>query len=78
MTKCAVHFDTITPDMFLSGPSCSTCKGHKIYDPSASSSANQTDQTRNQTSTVNLQGLDRVSGSLFFDQVFVAGFKVGV
>ncbi len=78
MTKCAVHFDTISPDVFLSGPSCSTCNGHKIWDPSTSSSAGPILLKEGNTLQVsdNFQSLDIVNGSGFYDSLFVAGFKV--
>ena len=71
ITYCAVDFDTGSAEIFLFGPSCQSCHGHNIYDPSQSSTAKDLRQTGNLT----YDG-GNVVGNLFADTVSVGGFEV--
>jgi len=60
-------------DLFLPGPKCdSSCSGHAIYSPSASSTA----QDLGQTFSHSYEDGATVSGQLFADTVSVAGLTV--
>jgi hypothetical protein len=57
--------------MFLSGLSCLTCHGHRLYDISATSSGKDLQSK----ATINFaQGT--VDGDVVSDKVFVTGFEV--
>ncbi|KAN0138185.1 eukaryotic aspartyl protease [Lactarius tabidus] len=67
-----VDFDTGTSDLFLPGPECdSTCDGHMLYHPSASSTSSDFQQT------FELQYGDgsTVSGEQYTDTVTLAGYQ---
>ena len=55
----------------LFGPSCPTCQGHNIYDPSKSSSANDLKTPFNLT-----YGFGNIVGDVFTDSVTIGGFDV--
>jgi cathepsin D len=68
-----VNFDTGSSDLFLPSPSCdSSCSGHKLYDPDASSTA------RDISKTFSLAFGDgsTVDGNQFTDVVSIAGLTV--
>lgn len=68
-----VDFDTGSSDLFLPGKDCdSTCSGHTLYDPSASSTSKDVGQT------FSLQYGDgsTVSGEQFTDTVTISGLTV--
>jgi hypothetical protein len=71
ITKCAVVFDTYTPDIFIPGDSCLNCGANSFYDTSTSS----TGKNLNSMPTVNF-GVGTVDGSVVSDNVSVAGFEV--
>jgi Eukaryotic aspartyl protease len=71
ITKCAVVFDTFTPDMFIPGDACLTCGANSFYDTSTSSTG------------INLQSMTNVDfsvgtvdGNVVADNVSVVGFQV--
>ena len=55
----------------LFGPSCPTCQGHNIYDPSQSSTANDLKTPFNLT-----YPFGNIVGDVFTDSVNVGGFEV--
>jgi hypothetical protein len=57
--------------MFLSGPSCQSCHGHNIYNPSDSSTAKDLGLPANLT-----YGIGNIAGNLFTDTINVGGFEV--
>ncbi|KAI9438008.1 acid protease [Lactarius indigo] len=67
-----VDFDTGSAPMFIPGINCdSSCKGHALYDPAKSSTA------QNLKKTFEMQygnGTDVVDGSLYTDDVTIAGY----
>lgn len=68
-----VDFDTGSSDLFLPGKDCdSTCSGHTLYDPSASSTSKDVGQT------FSLQYGDgsTVSGEQYTDTVTISGLTV--
>ncbi|KAH9976060.1 aspartic peptidase domain-containing protein [Russula vinacea] len=67
----SVVFDTGSADLLLFGPSCPTCQGHDIYDPSQSSTANDLKTPFNFT-----YSFGNLTGDVFTDSVAVGGFKV--
>ncbi|KAH9985170.1 aspartic peptidase domain-containing protein [Russula vinacea] len=67
----SVVFDTSSADLWLFGPSCPTCQGHDIYDPSQSSSANDLKTPFNVS-----YSFGNLTGDVFTDSVTVGGFKV--
>ncbi|KAH9990903.1 aspartic peptidase domain-containing protein [Russula vinacea] len=67
----SVVFDTTSADLWLFGPSCPTCQGHDIYDPSQSSSANDLKTPFNVS-----YSFGNLTGDVFTDSVTVGGFKV--
>lgn len=73
--KCSlfiiVIFDTGSADMFLPGKSCtsSSCSGHKLYDPSASSTSSDLGKTFSLT----YGDGSTVSGEQYTETVAVAG-----
>ncbi|KAI0036070.1 acid protease [Vararia minispora EC-137] len=65
-----VDFDTGSSDLFLPGVDCTVnCNGHKLYDPSASSSA----QGTNQPFSLAFGDGSTVQGTIFSDSVTAAG-----
>lgn len=68
-----VDFDTGSADLFLPGSSCdSTCDGHTLYNPNASSSA----VGLQQNFSLSYGDGSTVSGELYTDTVSIAGFVV--
>jgi len=68
ITKCAVSFDTLTADMYLSGRSCPSCRGQNFYDISLSSTG------KNLSSNVKADfGFGVAQGSFVSDSVSVGG-----
>ncbi len=67
-----VQLDTGSSDLFLPGPKCQTCSGHKIYDPASSSSA----VDRHRTFSLAYGGGDTVEGEQYLDTVTMAGLTV--
>jgi cathepsin D len=68
-----VDFDTGSSDLFLPTPMCgANCSGHKLYDPSASSTA------KDLLKTFSLSYVDgsTVEGEQFTDVVSIAGLTV--
>lgn len=60
-------------DLFLPGPDCgSTCRGHQIYDPSASSTA----KDQGQSFSLGFGDGSTVEGDVFTDTVTIAGLTV--
>ena len=71
---CAVDFDTGSADLFLPASNCnSTCDGHALYNPNASTSAIDL----NQRFMLAYGDGSTVSGELYSDTVAIAGFMVG-
>jgi cathepsin D len=69
----AVDFDTGSSDLFLPSPSCgSTCSGHNLYDPDASS----TSQNLSKTFSLAFGDGSTVEGDQFTDVVSIAGLTV--
>jgi hypothetical protein len=68
-----VQFDTGSSDLFLPASNCgSTCDGHTLYYPSASSTSSDVGQT------FEIQYADgAVSGEQYTDDVTLAGYMVG-
>ncbi|KAI0271069.1 aspartic peptidase domain-containing protein [Russula aff. rugulosa BPL654] len=69
-TQYTVDFDTGSAPLFLPGPSCSNCGGHRTYYPTMSSTAKN---LRKNTTSGYTPG--QVEGKLFTDDVFVGGFE---
>jgi cathepsin D len=69
-----VDFDTGSSDLFVPSKNCdSTCSGHTVYDPDASS----TKQDRNKTFSLAYgDGTTTVSGEQYGDNVIIAGLVV--
>jgi cathepsin D len=68
-----VDFDTGSSDLFLPTPMCgANCSGHKLYDPSASSTAQDLHKT---FSLIYADG-STVKGEQFTDVVSVASLTV--
>jgi|HubBroStandDraft_1064217.scaffolds.fasta_scaffold1228943_1 hypothetical protein len=57
--------------MFLPGPFCSNCAGHRIYHPNQSSTAKDLESFG-----VIIYGEGQVEGELFTDDVFLGGLEV--
>lgn len=69
----AVDFDTGSSDFFLFSPGCGVnCSGHTLYDPSASSSA----QDLLKTFSLSYGDGSTAGGEQFTDVVNVAGLTV--
>ncbi|KAH7912689.1 aspartic peptidase domain-containing protein [Hygrophoropsis aurantiaca] len=67
-----VDFDTGSSDIFLPGPSCgTTCSGHKIYNPKASSTSKDLHKTFNLT----FGDGAAVLGEQYTDRVTIAGLQ---
>lgn len=66
-----VQFDTGSSDLFVPGPSCSSCRGHAHYNPSSSSTA--VDIRRSFSLAF---GSGAVRGRQYIDTVSVAGLTV--
>jgi len=69
-----VVIDTGSADLFLPASNCdSTCSGHKLYDPSSSSTSSDFGQM------FQLRYVDNttVSGEQYTDTVTLAGYTVG-
>ncbi|KAI0280403.1 acid protease [Russula aff. rugulosa BPL654] len=65
-----VDFDTGSSDLFLPSPSCdSSCSGHKVYDPNASSTAHNISKTF----SLGFGDGSTVDGDQFTDVVSIAG-----
>lgn len=70
-----VQFDTGSSDLFLPGPKCrDNCDGHKVYDPSSSSTA----VDRHRTFDLAFGGGDTVEGKQYLDTVAIAGLTVSL
>ena len=70
-----MDFDTGSSDLFLPGSDCgSTCDGHTLYNPSASS----TSVDIGQTFELEYGDGSTVSGEQYTDTVTLAGFKVSL
>ena len=70
-----VQMDTGSSDLFLPGPRCqSSCSGHRIYNPSASSTA----VDRHRTFSLAYGGGDTVEGEQYLDTVSIAGLPVSI
>ena len=68
-----VDFDTGSSDLFLPSTSCdSSCSGHKLYDPGASSTA----QDLSKTFSLAYGGGGTVDGEQYTDVVSIAGLTV--
>ncbi len=68
-----VDFDTGSSDLFLPSPVCGAdCSGHKLYDPSASSTA----KDLHETFSLSFEDGSTVEGELFTDVVSIAGLTV--
>ena len=68
-----VDFDTGSSDLFLPGPSCgTTCSGHAIYNPGASSTA----RDRNEEYELRYGDGSSVQGEQFSDTVSISGLTV--
>jgi len=68
-----VDFDTGSSDLFLPSPICgSDCSGHSLYDPSASSTA----QELSKTFLLAFGDGSTVEGEQFTDVVSIAGLTV--
>jgi cathepsin D len=67
-----VEFDTGSSDLFLPGPACQSCNGHKIYDPSSSS----TSSDLGKPFVLTFHDGATVSGEQFKDTVHIAGLQV--
>ena len=69
----AVDFDTGSSDLFVPSTNCnSTCSGHKLYDPSASS----TSRDLGKTFSLAYGDGSTVSGEQYNDTVTIAGLCV--
>ncbi|EIN07945.1 acid protease [Punctularia strigosozonata HHB-11173 SS5] len=67
-----VDFDTGSSDLFLAGPSCGqTCSGHKVYDPSHSSTA----RDLHKTYKLSYGDGSSVSGEQYTDSVSITGLQ---
>ncbi|KAF8473672.1 aspartic peptidase domain-containing protein [Russula ochroleuca] len=66
----SVNIDTGSDNLFLSGPSCQSCQGHAIYDPSNSTTAKDLGLSVNLT-----YGPANVIGNVFADTVNLGGFE---
>ena len=68
-----MDFDTGSSDLFLPSPGCgANCSGHKLYDPSASSTA----KDLSKTFSLSYGDGSTADGELFTDVVKVAGLTV--
>jgi cathepsin D len=67
-----VDFDTGSSDLFIPSKNCSSCSGHKAYDPSASSTSHDLGQTFSLT----YGDGSTVSGEQFGDNVMISGLVV--
>jgi cathepsin D len=67
-----VDFDTGSSDLFVPAAGCETCKGHRMYDPSASS----TSKDRGESFELNYGDGSSVKGEQYNDTVIIAGLKV--
>jgi cathepsin D len=84
-----VDFDTGSSDLFLPGKNCdSTCSGHTLYDPSASSTSSDVGSTfslsygdgstvsgEQYTDTVSIQGLTATKQTLGAAKQYSSGFE---
>ncbi|KAG6329717.1 hypothetical protein ID866_9372 [Astraeus odoratus] len=68
-TISVVDFDTGSADLILPGADCSTCSGHTLYNPNASSTA----VDRNATFMLSYGDGSGVQGEQYMDTVVVAG-----
>ncbi|KAF8473670.1 acid protease [Russula ochroleuca] len=66
----SVNIDTGSANLFLPGPSCQSCQGHTIYDPSNSSTAKDLGLSANLT-----YALGNVAGHVFADTVNLGGLE---
>ncbi|OBZ67135.1 Aspartic protease [Grifola frondosa] len=66
-----IDFDTGSSDLWVPSSSCSSCKGHKTYSPSSSS----TSEKQEGTFSISYGDGSTVSGSVYTDTVTVAGIK---
>ncbi|KAG6329332.1 hypothetical protein ID866_9757 [Astraeus odoratus] len=64
-----VDFDTGSADLFLPGAGCSTCNGHTLYNPSASSTAID----KHESFILSYEDGSRVRGEQYTDTVIMAG-----
>ena len=72
-----MNFDTGSSDLFLPGSDCgSTCDGHTLYNPSASSTSSDFGQTFELQYGDSGHG-STVSGEQYMDIVTLTGYKVG-
>jgi Eukaryotic aspartyl protease len=71
LITCAVDFDTVTADLLLFGPSCPSCQGHNIYDPSNSSTADDLKTPFNLSTS-----LGNNAGDVFTDSLNIGGLEV--
>jgi cathepsin D len=70
-----VQLDTGSSDLFLPGPDCNTnCAGHKVYNPSASSSA----VDRHRSFYLEYGDGSSVEGEQYVDTVTIAGLTVSI
>jgi hypothetical protein len=69
-TNFTVVFDTDLSDSFLPASTCdSSCSGHELYDPSASSTA----KTLRNTFNLKYSDQTNVTGDLYSDTIAIAG-----
>ena len=73
LTKYSVDFDTGSSDLFLPSSRCgSSCSGHEVYAPNASSTA----QDLGQTFTLGFGDGSSVRGDQYTDVVQIGGLEV--
>lgn len=66
-----VQFDTGSSDLFIPGPSCPSCRGHAVYNPSSSSTSVDVHKPFNLAF-----GSGAVRGEQYIDTVSVSGLTV--